>query len=571
MSAEHGLQLPAVWIELDAELAVDASTLREAVCAELAALANDLGLPGEPDVKIAAGGGRRAVRVLVGERVRPTSLALLRRTWLDVAPPELRGLPVEDESPDATADGWLRRFAAGPGAERGLVLERYIARLAAETLALNPAPLVTDAVTERYLMLAGVAQLPVTESRIALGTLVRLGVSLRDRESVGATLAECHEVLGGIENVVEELFARMAGQTLEIHAHPSAPGVAEGSSPLEATADVFAAAVRRHLHELGVTRDILVRPDDTLPEDHIRLRVNDRLGPPIPMPHPDEVVAQVSPLSLARHGIVGRALVDAASGHRLVAVPRTLETALRQARVQPLTPAEFMVVAAGREIATLAGRMLDINDVERDLADLELTDPKLVVAVLTRLGRARLTRVLRRLLEEQVSCRDLWTILNALLRYDSVPQPAPGIRVFDPRIAVARPGRDIQEASIDEVVAFVRRQMPERLAYDSGLRGEQLSASTLPVLRTDAGVDAWLHGRPAGEHDVGDDDFRWQAGRALGVAGTPADPVILTAPGSRAALRAVLADEFPTVHVLSTDEVPPGTAVDTRRVISLGT
>ena len=192
-----------------------------------------------------------------------------------------------------------------------------------------------------------------------------------------------------------------------------------------------------------------------------------------------------------------------------------------------------------------------------------------MVAVLLRVGRARLTRVLRRLLEEQVSCRDLWTILNALLRYDAVPLPPPGFRVFDPRVAAVSPHLRLRDAPVDDIVAFVRKQMPERLAYDSGLRGEQLSDSTLPVLRTDTALESQLHGRPPGEQHAADEVLRWRRGPRLGASGTPSDPVILTAPGSRAALRGVLADEFPTVRVLSTDEVPPGTSIDTRQVIAL--
>ena len=126
---------------------------------------------------------------------------------------------------------------------------------------------------------------------MVLGALLRLGVSLRQRDLVGARLAECHEAGGGTENMVEELFARMASQTLEIVVNPEAVGLpasTDGSSPLEIADNDhtsnqrrFGAGVTRHLRELRVSRDILLRRDATVPTDQIRLRVNDRLGPPI--------------------------------------------------------------------------------------------------------------------------------------------------------------------------------------------------------------------------------------------------------------------------------------------------
>jgi flagellar biosynthesis component FlhA len=331
----------------------------------------------------------------------------------------------------------------------------------------------------------------------------------------------------------------------------------------------IAGAVGQRMAELGVTRAVRLSAADQLEAGQIRIRVNDRIGQPVPVARPGEVAVQVPPSSLGADGSAARLLVDAASGHQLVALPAADAALVEQDGFAPLSPEAFLVVAIVREITSLANRLIDIEDVDGDLADLELSHADLVHSALRRHSRARITQVFRGLLAEQVSIRDVWMILNALVRFESIPLPAPGLRLFDNRVPVANPGLTPSEAPVSDLVSFVRLQMKGPLTWDSGLPGSdghQLNAYTIDA-RVEAALRRRMDQRDWTSDD--DDDLRRSVGRTLGLVGSPADAVLLVPAGVRVALHEALAREFPSLRVIARTEVPPETSVNIHHVLGL--
>jgi len=548
--------------------------------ADLEQLAERLGLP-RPRARVELVDGARAIALRIDGSSVASSLALMRRTWFEIVPTgPLADRPLADIPADALndQDAWLQRHAAAVAEDpRGvLVLTAYVARLACETLALHPAWLLDEAAAAAIVAADGAPAVPAEYARTVLGAVLNLGVALRDREAIGRLVRGCAATGLDAGATIEEVFARAHAQRLEVLTHPELVGGDIGEPiPIEDERlpddlRIFGRAMHQHLRELGVSRPVVLSPQHDLPRDMVRVRLNDRVGPPIRLAHPDELVVQASPVVLHRDGFDGRPLVDAASGHRVLAVAADQEPRLRAKGYIPISPGAFMAVAAAREITPLADRLLDIEEVERDLADLERSHRPLVRAAVRMYSVARIAQVCRGLLREQVSARDLWTILNLLLRYEAVGLPDPGEQLFDGRIPVASPS-PAYEASIDALVGFVRMNMPERVVYDAGLRGASLAGSELPVLEVAADVEAALRRRLDGiDTEASEDDaLRLAVGAALAEADARADAAIVVSQPVRPVLRDIVEPEFPTVRVLATNEIPAATTVKFCGAISL--
>ena len=578
----------AVQIELATELeqciAAGGGDLESSVLRELAPLAERLGVPAPVRVERPPARSSRAVRLAVDGQILAFSLAILRRAWLACAPDELHDLPLTDpESATGIPDNWLRLYASEDFRDArqhpAATIATYVARLVSDALALHPAALVTNDWAASYLDPPD-GTFTSEESARTLRSLLELGLSLRDREQIRKLAISCRAAGAEVDALVEEVFARLAPRTIEVLIASEwlnqvpADGYAETSVHLSddeqpAGLRSIASAVEQRMAELGVTRTVRLSAADELEPGQIRVRVNDRVGQPIPVARPDEVAVQVPPSSLSAYGSAARLLVDAASGHQLVALPAADAAVVEQDGFAPLSPEAFLVVAIVREVTPLANRLVDIEDVDCDLADVELSHPDLVHSALRRHSRARITQVFRGLLAEQVSIRDVWMILNALVRFESIPLPPPGMRLFDNRVAVANPELSASEAPVSDLVAFVRLQMKGPLTWDSGQPGgerHQLDAYTI-----DAQLEAALRRRMDQRHWTCDDDdeLRRSVGRALGLAGSPADAVLLVPAGVRVALHEALAGEFPSLRVIARTEVPPETSVKVHHVLGL--
>jgi hypothetical protein len=87
-----------------------------------------------------------------------------------------------------------------------------------------------------------------------------------------------------------------------------------------------------------------------------------------------------------------------------------------------------------RGIWLLIVRLTDIASLEYELSELDKNVPKLVRAALRRVTLAQLVRLVRGLLREGISVRNLRTILERLVMFSAVPAPVRGAFVFDDKL-----------------------------------------------------------------------------------------------------------------------------------------
>jgi hypothetical protein len=389
------LRPPSVDIELSSGLLEPLPATVQDDVAEVAGMALEamigrLGIPAAPALTVRPVPSARAIRMRVEGATRAYPLSLFRRAWLATAPAEQRDIPLNAPalSGDAYPDRWLFDFAAGGGGEVASVVSSFVARVVEETLALHPECLVAEA------DVAPSADSDEVVTAEIVSGLLDLGVAVPPVDQLSSLLRAA--IAGGCSSAMaaEEAFVRLAHRAVDVRLNPeylAELGALVGDGPVaiddeSLPHDLSAAGsvVHRRLLELGIARPIHLASDDSLRFDELQIRVNDHLGLPLPLPQPNETVLHASPWSVKERGLEGRALVDAASGHRLTAVgeqPHELEGFGVTA-----TPAvAFVAVAVAREVAPLAYRLLDVDDVEHHLAELEEGFPALVGVAVQRI------------------------------------------------------------------------------------------------------------------------------------------------------------------------------------------
>ena len=506
------------------------------------------GIPGEPSVKISFRAGSRMVTVRAqGGNVRYPA-TFLRRLWFSVAPERLR--PLATIVGDAYPDRWMAACAdvdGDPGAPAALV--RLLAELPANVLTLMPSALLTS---------GGVATLigddgPDPEvAALILARLLDMDVAL-PQPPLGPMLDDLLATGITPADAVESLYDRLRRTSVDLLLDPGsfdelAPDAPEGwiraddpriDPELRAGLSVIRS---ERLEQLGIRVPIRLVRDEELGPDEIRMRMDDRVGVPVPVPRRGEVAVTAPIAALASLGIDARPLVDAITGFEQAAVPADTEAALTEAGFLVAGRWAYVAAALGRTVSSLAYRVFACEDVETDLAAFEELCPSLVHEVLARRSIGDLARLLRALTREMVSSRDLWQILNAVLRHDLLREAEPAAGA----------------GTHDDLLRAVREALGTRVAFDTGQMAE-LGASALLVYETEPDfeaelVEAHAGGSPDEEARCRIRDRIW---RALGAA-PPPEPVILTSTAVRGLLHRTIGDELPGARVLAHAEIPPG-------------
>jgi len=215
------------------------------------------------------------------------------------------------------------------------------------------------------------------------------------------------------------------------------------------------------------------------------------------------------------------------SGQPLCRLPAGPGGALASARMAMSTAEELVLDHLAEVVRAYAGRLLGLQEVQAMLEGLEREAPALVRALLDKMPLALLADVLRRLLQERVSIRNLRGVLEALLE----------------------PGVEGDGAVLAERC---------RQALARWLAAEHAPAGSLYAYLLDPSVEETLRASGGGELDP------LTVGALLGAVGRLAEGqrlVLLTAPDVRRTLRALCAGAYPEVTVLAYGELEPSLRV----------
>ena len=390
-----------------------------------------------------------------------------------------------------------------------------------------------------------------------IGTALReLGVTPPDG-AVESAIARAASLEAGAEDVVEMLFSRLRATRIELHAEPALLGALLGGfvpgKPLSLYAneipqpvrDVFRMVVGAIFDDFGIVPPEVVwvaAPD--LPPRTLSVKINDAPGSPVAALADDELLVNTHPGTLAALGIPVRAMTNPATGAEATVVAARGQAVFEKAGFTFWTPAGFAALVLYGEVRRQLPRLLGIEDAEYLLSQLAAPAPDLVAAVCGRFPIGDVTRVLRGLLREGVSIRNLAAILDRLLQFDTVPADSPDEIIFDDRLPV--PADSAPHWT--RLREFVRGGLKEQLTFSIG-RGQ----ANLPVIVLDRTIEARLPAAPLDESEA----RAFVSGVQKLLAQTPPPCALLANPLTRAACRELLARDLPLLPVLAYSELTP--------------
>ena len=236
-----------------------------------------------------------------------------------------------------------------------------------------------------------------------------------------------------------------------------------------------------------------------------------------------ELFALASPTELAGHGVKAEA-IELPGGRAVCRVTEAMRTQLETLGAALRLPRELVAEQIAAQLKKRAPSFLGVQEVQAALTTLEQQSPALVKEALQKVPLPLMTDVLRRLLQEQVSIRNLKAILDAL-------------------VAPTTEGDAAQLA--ERCRSALARQISFQYAMSGPLYAYLVDPAVEETLRQ-AGPSAAIDPMEAGAILEGVKRVARQ-GKA----------VLLSSPDVRRVLRRLLEGAFPEVAVLTFTELDP--------------
>jgi FHIPEP family len=502
--------------------------VREALIEETDVLLDRLGLPGAPSVAIDTAPALEGTDSWIALSLNGTPCRYDRETSVAARTAALTTHDLDGGPPHE--DGivpWLEQASA----EDRELAEAFFRAASPALLGDHATALVSPAVAAAYGATLG-GQVDTGRLEVVLRHVVDLKVSVADRDRVGRVLVENleQEPL----DAAETLLAALRPRELELRL-PESFLRELTTTEAESVPGLFTYLRDSLFRELGVPPPPL-RPTRTdMPARTFSLTLNHLPLVPRLGLAPDECLVNDEPSRL-------RTMVSGLSEESVRGLAHNPGSGLPNTRIDlddrdlagaagltTWTPLGYVILAVAADLRRHARCLVDVA-VARDLVGrLEYQAPALVREAHRRIPAPRLARVLRGLLAEQESCRNLPAILERLLDAES------------PQLASDRALNSWVRAALGP--AIVTRQA----------RG----TGTVVVYLLDRSIEALLDGDgPPAEPAVGEvlAAIRQEIDLLPPNVGLPS---LLTTDAVRLRLRELVSGEFPRLAVLSYEDLPP--------------
>lgn len=218
-------------------------------------------------------------------------------------------------------------------------------------------------------------------------------------------------------------------------------------------------------------------------------------------------------------------------------VPEKYRQKLRSLGISTFSPEGAFSELVCREIKLSAGKLIGIQRVKEILAECEIHYPDLTKEMLKAVPLARFTDVLQRLINEDVSIRDIESIMNGLVEHGN---------------------REKDTVILTELLrGYLRRQICMKIMSGRTTIPAFTCSADLENLITESiseGPSESFLNLTRGKFDEILEEVR----KAIGsLANRPSNPIIFTSPDIRRHFKRLIDKEYPTIPVLSTSEIVP--------------
>ena len=311
--------------------------------------------------------------------------------------------------------------------------------------------------------------------------------------------------------------------------------------------------------EMGLyLRPAAVSPDSALAPGEFQLFVNDAVLPAARGLEHGSLLINTSAESARLMGLDAKPAVNPANGNDAAIVPADREAELRaDASLSVWNPAGYVVLAISAAALAHAGAFVTAQLTDLYLIQLRRVFPFLTDAIVERVDRLTLTRMLRLLLDEGISIRDLRTIGDALLSVSGISSVDSRANiVFQLDTSMAYPASAMANPERMEAADFAEcaRMRLRRYISHSYTRGR----GTLVCYLVDPDIERRF---AEARGPLPEDETRQFLDAVRDTIGNASNlrpfPVILTGVEVRRHIRRAIEPEFPNVAVLSYQELSP--------------
>jgi type III secretory pathway component EscV/tetratricopeptide (TPR) repeat protein len=310
-------------------------------------------------------------------------------------------------------------------------------------------------------------------------------------------------------------------------------------------------------YELGITLpDVQLTTDRNVKSEAFRFRLNGVDYALASGLRADEFLVNDTVDRLTLLDIQGRKAVNPANGTECAIVQET-KGQIATCKLAGLTtwgPRGFLVLSLSAEIRRAAAQFQADEVTQYNLDSVAEAFPDLVRFVLERYTLSQIALLLRDLLEEEISIRDLRSILESLLSINGTT--AVDLNRFIVFLAYPdwlcpAPARDVRDLTTSQLADFVRMSLRRHIS-NKYTRG----GNTLVVYLMDPAIENWIGQGPLTEPQA--NKLRAAIREEVGtLPATVAAPVLLTTFEVRRTLRKIIERDFPRLAVVSYQELSP--------------
>lgn len=282
----------------------------------------------------------------------------------------------------------------------------------------------------------------------------------------------------------------------------------------------------------------------------------------------DQFLVNDTPDRVSLLGIQGKPAINPANGNACSYIASKDGPVAVSAGLTTWNLIEYLVLCMAAEVREHGARFVNSRSAQHELDQLALAFPALVKAAQSRYSLEQVTQVLRRLIAEDISIRNLRLILESLLDYDYIVTDPARFIIFDSRLPFPQKPDAARLNHPTNLTELVRSGMKRYISHKYTRGG-----NTLVVYLLDKEIERILSDHLEKGTDLADDDRNRILGAVRSEVGnlppTSSRPVILTTINLRPLARKTIRPEFPGLPVLSYNELSPDINIQPIARISL--
>ena len=451
-------------------------------------------------------------------------------------------------------------LAAGESDERREFARAAVTDIVASVVDDHPQQLISRAHLRRIMSISEIKPVEPSETGLDFETVltdavraaIELNTPISDVDALVRIAVDGVNEGDAARDIGETITAELRSQRIEIRANEKYLMSILGSVPRRPVSpwddllpagwgEMFDIMADGLFYELGIRQPgVSISADPELPEDCFSISIG--AGPQFKyrgLPT-DSYLYNAGPAELAKMGIEGRARMNPANRNPCTIAPSRVAGAADDAGITTWDAVGYIVLTIAAVIRREAWRLGDRDVMDYELSMLQQAFPALVEAMMGGLSSRLLVRILRELLKEEISVRDLRQILEALLRETLLIREHP-------------PGFEHDAAYYAELV---RAEMKAYISHKYTRGQNQLS-----IYLIDPAMESALQAivTSQAEAKIVKQTRSKMRNAVRGTVSSLGDSplVILTQMALRRYLKRLLADEFPSCTVLSFWELSP--------------